>query len=64
MQSILTSVSLGRTHGYLFRLLFDPEDGVNMCDSKTSIDFHRSALRYILEDNILHSHRCQNLRFK
>jgi hypothetical protein len=31
------------------------------CLSETSINFHRTTLRYIPEDKAFHSHRCENL---
>jgi hypothetical protein len=31
--------------------------------SETSVDFQRTARRYISEDIILHNHRCENLKF-
>jgi hypothetical protein len=33
------------------------------CSSETSVDFQQSAQRYIPEDNSLHNHRCENLKF-
>jgi hypothetical protein len=31
--------------------------------SETSVDFQGDARRYVPEDSILHSHRCENIRF-
>jgi hypothetical protein len=31
--------------------------------TETSVNFQRTTRRYIPEDNILHNHRCENLKF-
>jgi hypothetical protein len=33
-----------------------------MCSSETSVGFQQTTRRYIPEDNILHNHRCENLK--
>jgi hypothetical protein len=32
------------------------------CSSETSVNFQRITLHYILEDKILHDHRCENIK--
>jgi hypothetical protein len=32
------------------------------CSSETSTDFQRTTRRYIPDNNILHNHRCENLK--
>jgi hypothetical protein len=32
------------------------------CSSETSVDFQRTARRYIPEDGTFHTHRCENLK--
>jgi hypothetical protein len=32
------------------------------CSSETSVDFHRTARRYIAEDRNIHNNRCENLK--
>jgi hypothetical protein len=50
--------------GFLLGLFFHPEDAglitspYASCSSETSAE--RTARRYIEEDRILHSHRCEN----
>jgi hypothetical protein len=39
--------------GFFPRLFFDPEDGGDIFLSETSVDFQRTARRYIPEDSTL-----------
>jgi hypothetical protein len=32
------------------------------CSSETSFEFQRATCLYILEDRVLHNHRCENLK--
>jgi hypothetical protein len=34
-----------------------------ICSSEMSVDFHQTTWRCILEDDTLHTHRCENLKF-
>jgi hypothetical protein len=47
---------------FLLPLLLDPVDGGDT-NPRNVFYFHRSTRRYILEDRILHNHRCENLSF-
>jgi hypothetical protein len=42
-------------------LFFDLEDG-GVFSSETSVDFHQTIWRYILEDSTLHNHRYENFK--
>jgi hypothetical protein len=48
---------------FLAQLIFSTLKMEAICSSKMSVETQRTTRRYIPEDDTLHNHRCENLKY-